>query len=118
MRCCFGMTFRVFVLLVGAVPAALWALEENVQMKVHPLRWVMLAIGTICTLHALYDCLHDVLFKKIDNGRQGKSDAVMFADEFCGTARCWGLLWSIIAVAAASAALVGITLLAGDCKVV
>lgn len=106
---------RFLVIGVGAVPAALWALEENVQMKIHPLRWVMLAIGTICTLHALYDCIHDVLCKSINNSSQGKSDAVMFAEEFCGTPRCWGLLWSMIAIAAVCLAMYGITSLSGDC---
>ncbi|OXA59668.1 uncharacterized protein LOC110843832 isoform X2 [Folsomia candida] len=115
MKCCFGMAMRFLVIAVGAIPAALWVLEEYVDMKIQPLRWAILAIGTICTLHALYDCIHDVLCKSINNSSQGKSDAVMFAEEFCGTPRCWGLLWSMLAILAAAAALYGVTVLSGDC---
>jgi len=109
------MALRGLVILMGAIPAGLWVLEEYVEMNVQPLRWVMLAIGTICTLYALYDCIHDVLCKSINNSSQGKSDAVMFAEEFCGTSRCWGLLWSAIAVAATIGAIYGITVLSGPC---
>ena len=116
MKCCMGVTLRLVVVLVGAIPAGLWALEENVQMSVHPLRWCMLAFGTICLLHALYDCVHDVLCQTINNRVQGKSDAVMFAEEICGTPRCWGLLWSMIAIFAAVAALYGITVLSSNCR--
>jgi len=115
MKCCFGLTMRFTILLIAAIPASLWVLEEFVQMNIHPLRWSILAIGTICTLHALYDCVHDVLCKSINNASQGKSDAVMFAEEFCGTSRCWGLLWSLIAIAAVGACLFGITYLSGEC---
>lgn len=106
---------RFLVILMGAIVAGLWVLEEKVEMSVKPLRWAMLVIGTICTLHALYDCIHDVLCHAIDNSDQGQSDAVMFADEFCGTPRCWGLLWSLIAIAAATAAIYGLTVLSDSC---
>ncbi|XP_055385949.1 uncharacterized protein LOC129614976 [Condylostylus longicornis] len=69
-RLAFGMILRCAIIFVAAVPAGLWVLEEKVEMKVHPLRWCMLVMGTVCTLHAVYDCLHDVLFKKIDNEAQ------------------------------------------------
>jgi len=116
MQCCFGLVMRFLVFLMGAMVAGLWVLEDQVEMNIQPLRWAMLAIGTICTLHALYDCIHDVLCHAIDNSSQGKSDAVMFAEEICGTPRCWGLLWSLIAIAAAGAALYGLTVLSADEK--
>lgn len=116
MKCCYGITMRLLIILVGTIPAGLWVLEEFVAMSIHPLRWVMLVIGTVCTLHALYDCIHDVLCKSINNSSQGKSDAVMFAEEFCGTSRCWGLLWSIIAITASAAALFGLTVISGTCS--
>lgn len=87
MRCAFGLSLRFFILLLGAIPAALWVLEEKVEMKFQPLRYCMLSVGTVCTLHALFDCVHDVFLNKINNSTQGKSDAVMFAEEICGTGR-------------------------------
>jgi len=111
MKCAFGLTMRFLILLLAVIPGALWVLEEKVEMKVHPLRWCMLIIGTVCTLHALYDCVHDALCRKIDNDTQGSSDAVMFANELFGTARCWGLLWSLIALIAVAAALFGVIML-------
>jgi len=116
MKCCFGMSLRMFILLLGAIPAAMWILEEKVDTKgYHPLRYCMLMVGTVCTLHALYDCVHDVFLSKINNADQGKSDAVMFAEEICGTARCWGLLWSMIALLVTGLALYGVVALTGDC---
>lgn len=61
---------RITILIIAFIPAGLWVLEEKVEMPVHPLRWCMMVLGTVCTLHALYDCLHDVLLKKIDNRAQ------------------------------------------------
>src|SRR5687768_14635418 len=98
MKCTFGLILRFFIVLLALIPAGCWVLEEKTNITFHPLKWCILALGTICTLHAMYDCLHDVLFKKINNSQQGKSDAVMFAEELCGTARCWGLLWSLISI--------------------
>ena len=115
-RCGFSITMRILIILLAGIPAGLWVLEEKVEMSVHPLRWCMLVIGTVCTLHALYDCLHDVLCHKISNAAQGKSDAVMFAEELCGSARCWGFLWSVIALAAVGASLFGVVMLSGKCK--
>jgi hypothetical protein len=115
MKCAFGLTMRLLIVLMACIPAGLWVLQEKVEMSVHPLRWCMLVIGTVSTLHALYDCLHDVLCKKISNATQGKSDAVMFAEELCGSARCWGFLWSLIAVAAVGGALFGLVMLSGKC---
>lgn len=106
------------MIVLGAIPAGLWVLEEKVQMPVHPLRWCMLIIGTVCTLHALYDCIHDVLCHRISSASEGKSDAVMFSEEICGSAQCWGFLWSVIAVIAAVAAVFGLTMLSGKCRLV
>lgn len=116
MKICFGLSLRFFILLLGAIPAALWVLEEKVQMEYQPLRYCMLMIGTVCTLHALFDCVHDVFLNKINNTSQGKSDAVMFAEEVCGTARCWGLLWSMIALLFTGVALYGVIVLTGKCR--
>eukprot|EP01070_Trichotokara_eunicae_P009315 Trichotokara_eunicae@DN6040_c0_g1_i2.p1 len=75
----------------------------------------MLVIGTMCTMHAFYDCMHDVLCNKIDNQQQGQSDAVMFANEICGTARCWGLIWTAIAFLAIGLAVFGLIALGSEC---
>ena len=91
-RCAFGLVMRAIIILIAAVIAALWVMEEYVAMSISPLAWCIFGIGTICTLNALYDTIHDVLIKKINNTAQGQSDAVMFANEICGTARCWGLI--------------------------
>jgi len=136
---------RILILILGSIPAGLWVLEEHVEMSFHPIRYCMLIIGTICTLHALYDCMqhttiptitqcvlkyfefnfsfflnfvgiNDVLCKRISNSSQGKSDAVMFAEEICGSPQCWGFLWSCIAIAAAGAAIFGLTMLSGKCR--
>jgi len=117
-RCCFGTALRVFQLLVALIVAALWVIEEVFKddMTIHPLSWAVLVIGTVCTLHAAYDTIHDVFIKKIDNRDQGKSDAVMFAEEYGGLARCWGFLWSAFALAVIGVALFGLVALEGKCK--
>ncbi|KAH0474090.1 MAG: uncharacterized protein KVP18_002055 [Porospora cf. gigantea A] len=99
----YGIVLRVIILLLAAIPAAFWALEENVDMPwlhgVSLLRICLLIIGSVTVMTATYDCLHDVLFKKYSDPNN-KSDAVMFAEEYGGAARCWGLLWSLISLAA------------------
>eukprot|EP01068_Selenidium_serpulae_P006344 Selendium_serpulae@DN4352_c0_g2_i1.p1 len=117
--CTLGLALRIAVILVAGLVAACWVIEDVVLQDtnepIHPLRWCVLSIGTICTLHALNDTVTDVLCNKIDNAEQGKSDAVMFADTFGGSARCYGFIWSVIAVAAVGAALFGTIVLQQDC---
>eukprot|EP01071_Lankesteria_metandrocarpae_P000252 Lankesteria_metandrocarpae@DN10392_c0_g1_i1.p1 len=102
-KCAFSAIMRTCILLMAAGVAIAWVMENRMPTLVfHPLTWSILALGTVCTLTAVYDTLHDVLLCKIDNEQQGKSDSVMFANEFGGTPRCWGLLWSIIALGCVS----------------
>jgi len=114
-RCAFGLVVRIVILLIAGLVAGMWVLETFVEMSVHPLTWTVLIIGTVCTMTAVYDTLHDVLFKKIDNKQQGQSDAVMFADEFFGSARCWGLIWSLIALTCVGASFFGYIALSSSC---
>eukprot|EP00923_Selenidium_pygospionis_P046736 GHVN01080730.1.p1 GENE.GHVN01080730.1~~GHVN01080730.1.p1 ORF type:complete len:255 (+),score=4.88 GHVN01080730.1:360-1124(+) len=117
--CTLGLFLRLAVIGVALVVVGCWVLEElyvnDDDFPVHPLRWCLLAIGTICTLHALNDTLTDVVCNKVNNAEQGKSDAVMFAEEYGGAARCWGLIWAFIAVAAVSLSLFGLIVLQSSC---
>eukprot|EP01069_Polyplicarium_translucidae_P003974 Polyplicarium_translucidae@DN2461_c0_g1_i1.p2 len=115
-KCAQSVLLRVAVLLVAALPAGLWALEDHVEMPVHPLSWFSQFVGTMSLLHALYDCIHDVLMRRIDDELRGKSDAVMLAEERGGSARCWGLVWSSLSVTAAAAALFGVVALQQECE--
>lgn len=112
-RCCgckFGykIVLQTSMLVMAGIPIAFWVLEEHVDMPwlggVSPLRICLLVIGSVCVMTATYDCVHDVLFKKYDDPNN-KSDAVSFRDRFGGSARCWGLIWSLISVAALAGSL-------------
>eukprot|EP01071_Lankesteria_metandrocarpae_P003121 Lankesteria_metandrocarpae@DN2770_c0_g1_i1.p1 len=114
-RCAFGLVIRVIILCMAAFVGGMWALEDLTTIKVHPLTWTVLMIGTVCTMTAFFDTIHDVLCKKIDNEAQGQSDAVMFSNEIGGSARCWGLLWSLIAFACIGLAFFGYLVLTSTC---
>ena len=111
---------RVCVSVLGILPAVFWLMESygvgnnRIGKSVYPLRWFILNTGTTCTLHAVYDCLHDVLFKNTNDSTQGTSDAVLFAEEFYGTPRCWGLVWACISTMVVATVLFGVLLLEGN----
>lgn len=117
--CTLGLVLRIAIILMAGLVVGCWVIEEvvlaDVDEPIHPLRWCLLAIGTVCTLHAVNDTVTDVLCNKINNQEQGKSDAVMFAEEFRGSPRCYGFIWSTIAIIAVGLALFGTIALQSEC---
>jgi len=88
---------RIFVCIVASIVALVWFMEEAVDWfhdnDLHPLAWTLFILGTVCVLHAVYDTYDDVVRRKVEG-----SDASRFAQEFCGEARCWGVVWTIISL--------------------
>eukprot|EP01056_Protomagalhaensia_sp_Gyna25_P002931 Protomagalhaensia_sp_Gyna_25__2930@NODE_2718_length_927_cov_273_486486_g2266_i0_p1_GENE_NODE_2718_length_927_cov_273_486486_g2266_i0NODE_2718_length_927_cov_273_486486_g2266_i0_p1_ORF_typecomplete_len259_score15_41Peptidase_M50B/PF13398_6/2_1e41Gaa1/PF04114_14/0_14Gaa1/PF04114_14/1_1e03DUF2371/PF10177_9/4e02DUF2371/PF10177_9/0_53Ndc1_Nup/PF09531_10/0_27Sec61_beta/PF03911_16/2_7e03Sec61_beta/PF03911_16/5_4e03Sec61_beta/PF03911_16/1_9e03Sec61_beta/PF03911_16/5_6Sec61_beta/PF03911_16/1_4e04ALMT/PF1 len=99
------------ILTLGAIMAAFWVWREMKTLKVDPVQIYLLSIGTWCTLHALYDVTSDTFIHKVDDRTRGQSDAVMLANEICGTARMWGLIWSLVSFTVFGLAISGIVII-------
>lgn len=111
--CALGLALRILILLVAAIVIGLWVLEAYVKLSFSPLRWCMVSFGTMCVFYAVYDCFEDVVCRRVD-GKQGKSDAVLFHEAFGGSPYFWGTLWAIISIAAAAGAIYGAVVLSSD----
>eukprot|EP01057_Protomagalhaensia_wolfi_P002329 Protomagalhaensia_wolfi_Nauph_80__2328@NODE_2526_length_1067_cov_191_587549_g1979_i0_p1_GENE_NODE_2526_length_1067_cov_191_587549_g1979_i0NODE_2526_length_1067_cov_191_587549_g1979_i0_p1_ORF_typecomplete_len104_score1_56Peptidase_M50B/PF13398_6/1_4e08_NODE_2526_length_1067_cov_191_587549_g1979_i0616927 len=88
-----------------------WVWREMMTLRVDPVQIYLLSVGTWCTLHALYDVTSDTCIHKVDDETRGQSDAVMLANEICGTARMWGLIWSLASLGVFALAIFGIIII-------
>eukprot|EP01054_Gregarina_sp_Poly1_P002857 Gregarina_sp_Poly_1__2856@NODE_1798_length_3309_cov_273_995065_g302_i2_p2_GENE_NODE_1798_length_3309_cov_273_995065_g302_i2NODE_1798_length_3309_cov_273_995065_g302_i2_p2_ORF_typecomplete_len264_score10_51Peptidase_M50B/PF13398_6/4_4e40CcmF_C/PF16327_5/1_5e03CcmF_C/PF16327_5/0_085_NODE_1798_length_3309_cov_273_995065_g302_i233794 len=116
-RCTTQLILTIVIWLLGSIMAAFWAWRELGNPRIDPVQIALLSIGTWCTLHALYDVTSDTLFHKVDDTTRGQSDAVMLANEICGSARMWGLVWSTFSVGALALVIFGLIVLdsGGQC---
>lgn len=58
------IVLSVCIWSVAALVVAFWVIEDKYNPKVNLLQVTLLIMGTICVCHALYDVLHDTLFRK------------------------------------------------------
>lgn len=52
-------------------------------------------------LYSVWDICDDLILRKVNS-----SDASVFAKRYGGSSRCWGVIWSLIAVAFMAVAIV------------
>ncbi|KAL1993852.1 hypothetical protein VTN49DRAFT_2521 [Thermomyces lanuginosus] len=57
------------------------------------LRFLVLFIGVMSALYSVWDICDDLILRKVNS-----SDASVFAKRYGGSSRCWGVIWSIIAI--------------------
>lgn len=107
-----GFVLRIGIIIVMALFVLLFLLNyyDHVK-KYYLLSFGLIAIGTLNILFALIECVEDTFISKINDADRGKSDAVMFAEEFGGSARCWGFIWSLISLGSIAGAIYGFLLL-------
>lgn len=97
-RCTTHIALLVVIWGLGAAMIGLWIWREKGHPRVDPLQVALQSIGTWCTLHAVYDVTSDTFCHKVDDKVRGQSDAVMLANEVCGSARLWGLIWTLFSL--------------------
>lgn len=114
-NCCTGLGLRLSILIVMGAFVGLWILEQQeVWPEKYVMSWGLLVVGTGNVLFALFECVEDTFLNKVNDAERGKSDAVMLAEEVCGSARCWGLIWSAICLGCIGGTIYAFLVLSGN----
>eukprot|EP01055_Gregarina_sp_Pseudo9_P002101 Gregarina_sp_Pseudo_9__2100@NODE_2463_length_988_cov_27_070601_g2266_i0_p1_GENE_NODE_2463_length_988_cov_27_070601_g2266_i0NODE_2463_length_988_cov_27_070601_g2266_i0_p1_ORF_typecomplete_len254_score24_78Peptidase_M50B/PF13398_6/8_7e39DUF4245/PF14030_6/2e02DUF4245/PF14030_6/5_3Rhomboid/PF01694_22/1_1e02Rhomboid/PF01694_22/0_81Rhomboid/PF01694_22/1_1e03TMEM220/PF15071_6/6_5e02TMEM220/PF15071_6/1_1e03TMEM220/PF15071_6/0_66_NODE_2463_length_988_cov_27_070601_g2266_i0123884 len=113
-KCATHIVLWIAIWTLAAIMIAFWVWREMKHPKVDPVQISLLSVGTWCTLHAVYDVTSDTLCHKVDDKTRGQSDAVMLANEICGTPRMWGLIWSLFSLGVLALVIFGLIALDSD----
>jgi hypothetical protein len=93
-------------LVLLSILVALFFYYPDWRHRRAPLWLALLGIGTMNTLYATYDIYEDTV-ARVD----ARSDAYKMAQICCGSPKCWGATWGIMAIAITALSLWGAILL-------